>query len=166
MKENFVKEIILNKRVKIADIIVAKVKIYNSPFRYSWRDKTLYRPYKKKIRGNKSGYMVYVKYEHDNFNDISKSFGFRVYTKKAALQIAKQAEAYIIDTYNNLFKYAGGHHLQSLLDIVHSKLHNHNVFGEKNFKEHHNAQGNKDYFPTFYMLTEELKKLIQNSNTQ
>ena len=165
MIKDFVKEIILNKRVKIADIIVAKVKIYGSPFRCSWRNKTLYRPYKKKIRGNKFGYMVYVKYEHDNFNDSAKSFGFRVYTKKAALQIAKQAEAYITNTYNNLFKCAGGHHLQSLLDIVHSKLHNHNVFGEKNFKEHHNAQGNKDYFPTFYMLTEELKKLIQNSIT-
>ena len=160
MKESFVKEIILNKRVKIVDIIVAKVKIYKSPFRCSWRNKTLYRPYEKKIRGNKSGYMVYVKYEHDHFNDDVKPFGFRVYTKKAALKIAQQTEAYIIDTYDNLFRYAGGHHLHSLLDIVHSKLHIHNVFGEKNFKEHYNAQGNKDFFPTFYMLKQELKKMI------
>ena len=160
MKESFVKEIILNKRIKIADIIIAKVKIYDSPFRCSWRNKSLCYPYKKKIRGNKFGYMVYVKYEHDNFKDGSKSFGFRVYTKKAALKIAKQTEAYIISTYNNMFKYAGGHHLQNLLDIVHSKLHVHNVFGEKNYTSHHNAQGNKDYFPTFYMLKQELKKMI------
>ena len=160
MIKDFVKEIILNKRVKIVDIIIAKVKIYDSPFRCSWRNKTLYYPDKKKIRGNKFGYMVYVKYEHDNFNDSTHSFGYRVYTKKAALKIAKQTEAYIISTYNNMFKYAGGHHLQNLLDIVHSKLYHHNVFGEKNYTSHHKAQGNKDFFPTFYMLKEELKEII------
>ena len=160
MKESFIKEIILNKRVKIADIIVAKVRIYDSPFRKCWRKNNDFHPNKKKVRGNKSGYMVYVKYEYDHFNDDTKPFGFRVYTKKAALKIAQQTEAYIIDTYDNLFRYAGGHHLHSLLDIVHSKLHIHNVFGEKNFKEHYNAQGNKDFFPTFYMLKQELKKMI------
>lgn len=93
MKESFVKEIILNKRVKIADIIVAKTKIYNSPFRCSWRKRTNYNPHKKKIRGNKFGYMILVKYVHDNYDDDIYSFGFRLYTKKAALHVANHIES-------------------------------------------------------------------------
>jgi hypothetical protein len=150
-------EIIYTNTKNIIDIVVAKVELYGSPFRCSIHKHSY--PFNKKVRGKKYGYMIYVKFKGDNFEGINNPFGYRVYTKKAAMRMVYQIEAAVHTIYRRYLREAYGHHLHTLLTSVHSYLYNHNVHGDKHFRTHLNAQGNKDFFPTFYMLCNEYKKM-------
>lgn len=150
-------EIIYTNTKHIIDIVVAKVELYGSPFRCSIHKHI--HPSKKKVRGKKYGYMIYVKFNGDNFEGINDPFGYRVYTKKAAIQMVHQIEAAVHTIYRRYLREAYGHCLYTLLTSVHAYLYVHNVHGYKHFRTHLNAQGNKDFFPTFYMLREELKQI-------
>lgn len=136
-------EIIYHKVTGIIEIIAAKVDRYRIG---------------NKNRGKKYGYMIYVKFKEADFNN-QHSFGFRVLNKKATIRIVHQIEAANKTIYARFLREAYGHHLHKLLDSIHSHLHKHNVLGEKHFRKHYNSIGNKDYFPTFYMLCNELKQM-------
>lgn len=136
-------EIIYHKVSGIIEIIAAKVERYRIG---------------NKNRGKKYGYMIYVKFKDADW-DSHYSFGFRVLNKKATMRIIYQIEAANKTIYARFLREAYGHHLHKLLDSIHSHLHKHNVLGEKHFRSHYNSIGNKDYFPTFYMLCKEFKKM-------
>lgn len=136
-------EIIYHKVSGIIEIIAAKVERYRIGT---------------KNRGKKYCYMIYVKFKDADW-DSPRSFGFRVLNKKATMRIVHQIEAANKTIYARFLREAYGHHLYKLLDSIHSYLHKHNVLGEKHFPSHYNSIGNKDYFPTFYMLCKEFKKM-------
>lgn len=136
-------KIIYHKIIGIIEIIAAKVDRYRIG---------------NKNRGKKHGYMIYVKFKDSDFNN-QRSFGFRVLNKKATIRIVHQIEAANKTIYARFLREAHGHHLHKLLDSIHSYLHKHNVLGEKHFRKHYNSIGNKDSFPTFYMLCNELKQM-------
>ena len=136
-------EIIYHKVSGIIEIIAAKVDRYRIGT---------------KKRGKKYGYMIYVKFKDADFNK-QPAFGFRVLNKKATMRIIYQIEAANKTIYARFLREAHGHHLRMLLDSIHSYLHKHNVLGEKHFRTHYNSIGNKDYFPTFYMLCKEFEKM-------
>lgn len=136
-------EIIYHKVSGIIEIIAAKVDRYRIGT---------------KNRGKKYCYMIYVKFKDADW-DSYYSFGFRVLNKKSTMRIVHQIEAANKTIYARFLREAYGHHLHKLLDSIHSYLHKHNVLGNKHFPKHYNAIGNKDYFPTFYMLCNELKQM-------
>ena len=156
MSTHKIDQIFLKKEVEIVQILILRVKLLSGgPFRNSKGEN--YNPHeKKKHRGKKYGYMIFTRLITDNPEIKNKGYGFRVYTKKSAIKILNQIDAYIKSTIRTLNYGAGGHFKQNLIEIVYEKLYKNNVLGEKHFRTLHNSIGNKDFFPSWYEILKEL----------
>ena len=126
---NIIESGIIDKKI---NVVMVSTPLIIQPFNKCGKN---YYPGKKKQRGYKEGYLIYVSFIYDKNELDDKGFGYRCYTIKNAKHIIKM----IVALYDIFSK---NHNIcdQQTFDDFWSFLYEHGVRG----------YGNKDCFPTFY----------------
>jgi hypothetical protein len=119
-------------------ILGVEIQLNPHPNRHNYPHRRDYMPSKKKNRGNKRGYMLYINRTKPFLS--TGGFGYRVHTKKYLRKLID----YIIVHYEAYLqkneKIKSQEELTAFRDIVPDSLRNHHDIGFK------------DFFPTFYEM--------------
>jgi hypothetical protein len=140
---------IIEKRVvNNITVILASCRLYNQPYR-----KHNCYPSKKRRRGGiKTGYMIYI-FSGDNPDTLYKSFGYRILTYRKAKKF-----------YEICYSHAKNAKLKDdyILPLWSACNCNEAIYEKRKHIDLIKYFGNKDFFPTFYMILDENNLITDN----